>query len=111
MILVTGASGFVGAALCGALHARGFAVRGAVRSLHSSFPASGVQPVAVGNLDFATDWSSALAGVDCVIHCAARAHVMHETEADALAAYRSVNADGSRRLDFYGVSKWAAEQA
>ena len=36
--------------------------------------------------------------VDCVIHCAARAHVMHETEADALAAYRSVNVDGSRRL-------------
>ena len=83
--LVTGASGFVGAALCSDLHARGFAVRGAVRSLHSFFPASGVEPVAVGNLDAATDWSSALAGVGCVIHCAARAHVMHETEADALA--------------------------
>ena len=66
--------------------------------MHSSFPASGVEPVSVGNLDAATDWSSALAGVDCVIHCAARAHVMHETEADALAAYRSVNVDGTRRL-------------
>jgi nucleoside-diphosphate-sugar epimerase len=77
---------------------RGFAVRGAVRSLHSSFSVSGIEPVAVGNLDAATDWSSALAGVDCVIHCAARAHIMHETEADAFAAYRSVNVDGSRRL-------------
>ncbi|ULX57900.1 UDP-glucose 4-epimerase [Ectothiorhodosinus mongolicus] len=97
--MVTGASGFVGAALCRELDARGFAVRGAVRSLHSSFSlASGIEPVAVGNLDAATDWSSALAGVDCVIHCAARAHVMHETEADALAAYRSVNVDGSRHL-------------
>ena len=97
-ICVTGASGFVGTALCSALHARGFAVRGAVRSLHSFFSASGVEPVAVGNLDAATDWSSALAGVNCVIHCAARAHVMHETEADALAAYLSVNVDATRRL-------------
>lgn len=98
VVAVTGASGFVGTALCCELHARGFAVRGTVRSLHSSFSASGAEPVAVGNLDSTTDWSSALAGLDCVIHCAARAHVMHETEADALAAYRSVNVDGSRRL-------------
>ena len=98
MIAVTGAAGFVGAALCGELYSRGFAVRSVVRSLHSAEPASGVEQIAVSNLDAATDWSSALRGVDCVIHCAARAHVMHETEADALAAYRSVNVDGSRRL-------------
>lgn len=95
---MTGASGFVGAVLCRELDVRGFAVRGAVRLLHSSFSAPAVESVAVGKLDAATDWSSALAGVDCVIHCAARAHVMHETEADALAAYQSVNVDGSRRL-------------
>jgi len=98
VIAVTGAAGFVGAALCGELYSRGFAVRSVVRSLHSAEPASGVEQIAVSNLDAATDWSSALRGVDCVIHCAARAHVMHETEADALAAYRSVNVDGSRRL-------------
>ena len=98
MIAVTGAAGLVGAALCGELYSRGFAVRSVVRSLHSAKPASGVEQIAVSNLDAATDWSSALGGVDCVIHCAARAHVMHETEADALAAYRSVNVDGSRRL-------------
>jgi len=98
VIAVTGAAGFVGAALCGELYSRGFAVRSVVRSLHSAEPASGVEQIAVSNLDAATDWSSALGGVDCVIHCAARAHVMHETEADALAAYRSVNVDGSRRL-------------
>ena len=97
-VCVTGASGFVGTALCRELGARGFAVRAAVRSSHSAALASGIEPVAVGNLYAATDWSSALAGVDCVIHCAARAHVMHETEADALAVYRSANVDGSRRL-------------
>jgi nucleoside-diphosphate-sugar epimerase len=97
-ICVTGASGLVGAALCDGLHARGFVVRGVVRLSYSAVSASGIEQTAVGNLDAATDWSSALASVDCVIHCAARAHVMHETEADALAAYRAVNTAGTRRL-------------
>ena len=39
------------------LHARGSVVRGAVRSLHSSFSVSGAEPIAVGNVDAATDWS------------------------------------------------------
>lgn len=97
-ICVTGASGFVGAALCGQLMLRGFTVRGVVRSFYSARPVSGIEPIAVGNLDAHTDWSLALAGVDCVIHCAARAHLMHETKEDALTAYRLVNVEGSRRL-------------
>ena len=61
-------------------------------------PESGLPSVAVGDIGADTNWSAAIAGVDCVIHCAARAHVMHETAGDALAAYRAVNVDGSRRL-------------
>ena len=95
---MTGASGFVGVPLCAELLARGSRVRGVVRALHSVEPASGVEYFTVGNLDATTDLFSALAGADCVIHCAARAHVMNETEANALAAYRSVNVDGSLRL-------------
>ena len=63
--------------------------------------------VAVGEVGAQTDWSAAL-GVDCVIHCAARVHVMQETEADAMVAYRSVNVDGSRHLaerTFAGVRR------
>ena len=97
-ILVTGASGFVGRALCSYLLAQGYAVRAAVRSSDSMTPAGGLDVVAVGNVGAQTDWSAALAGVDCVIHCAARAHVMHEKEADALAAYRTVNVAGTQRL-------------
>ena len=97
-ICVTGASGFVGAALCRELHERGFFVRGIVRSLLAAAPISDIEYIAVGNLSAVTDWSSALVGSDCVIHCAARAHVMRESEVDALAAYRSVNVDGSRHL-------------
>ena len=52
----------------------------------------------VGSIRGKTDWSAALVGIDCGIHCAARAHVMNEAEEDALAAYRAVNVDGTRSL-------------
>jgi nucleoside-diphosphate-sugar epimerase len=97
-ICVTGATGFVGTALCDDLVARGFVVRGAVRELHSVPPVIYDEYVSIGNLGATTDWSSVLVGIDCVIHCAARAHVMRETESDALVAYRSVNVAGTRRL-------------
>jgi nucleoside-diphosphate-sugar epimerase len=97
-ILVTGASGFVGRALCSVLLAQGYTVRAAVRSPDPVSLADGFDVVAVGHIGAQTDWSVALVGMDCVIHCAARAHVMHETEADALAAYRAVNVAGTQRL-------------
>ena len=97
-VCVTGASGFIGRALCAELVGRGAAVGGAVRSLSLVGGDLQVEFVAVGEIGAETDWSSALADVDCVIHCAARAHVMRETEMDALAAYRAVNVDGTRRL-------------
>lgn len=97
-ILVTGASGFVGQALCSSLLMQGYVIRAAVRSSDSMGPSRGLDVVAVGEVGAQTDWSVPLLGVDCVIHCAARAHVMHEKEADVLAAYRAVNVDGTRRL-------------
>jgi len=98
-VLVTGANGFVGRALCAELAGRGIAVRAAVRRLDLvARDTSDIEFVPVGNIGVATDWSSVEANVDYVIHCAARAHVMHETESDALAAYRAVNVAGTRRL-------------
>lgn len=43
-------------------------------------------------------WQTALAGVDVVVHCAARVHVMDDHEADPLAAFRRVNVDGTVNL-------------
>lgn len=97
-ILVTGASGFVGRALCSYLLTQGHPVRAAVRSASSKSSVDGLEVVTVGDACAQTNWSAVLAGMDCVFHCAARAHVMHETEADALAAYRAVNVAGTQRL-------------
>ena len=93
-VLVTGADGFVGSALCAALAAAGRSVRRAVRRLDS--PPAGA--VAVGDIGPDTDWSAALEAVDCVVHLAARTHVLRETAPDALAAYRRTNVAGTERL-------------
>ena len=96
-VLVTGANGFAGAAICRHLLARGWSVRGSVRRVEAAVPA-GVEMVVCGPLDGATDWRAALAGVEAVVHCAARVHVLRETEADPFAAFRRVNVEATRHL-------------
>lgn len=92
MILVTGASGFVGRALCAQLLASGTAVIGVVRK----DAASG--EVAIGALRADNDWRAALVGCDAVIHLAARVHVMDELDSDPLRAYREVNVEATLNL-------------
>lgn len=96
-ILVTGANGFLGSALARHLSDK-FSLVLAVRSAESAGPAGQENTVAVGNIDAATDWSQALAGVDTVVHCAARAHVMSDESTDPLDEYRKVNVAGSLNL-------------
>lgn len=100
MILVTGASGFVGSALCRELVARGRRVRGASRFASES-PVStlaGVDYLPISSLDSSTDWSHALAGVDCVVHCAALAASSMSSGDSPINAYQTVNVEGTRRL-------------
>lgn len=96
-VLVTGANGFVGRTLCVELTRRGYIVRGACREL-SHATGLPVEIVVVGDIGADTDWSSALAGVDAVVHLAARVHVMRETATEPLAAFREVNVAGTEGL-------------
>ena len=94
--LITGANGFVGKALCAELLNRGHAVRAAVRAAGS--PTGNTEVSVIGSIDGETDWSAALAGVEVVIHLAARVHVMHDDAADPLEAFRRVNTAGTEHL-------------
>lgn len=94
--LVTGASGFIGKPLCVELLRRGHLVRAAVRSVGTEF--DGVEQVAVGAIDGATDWSDTLKTIDTVIHLAARVHLMNDRAGDPLTAYRRVNVQGTLTL-------------
>jgi nucleoside-diphosphate-sugar epimerase len=89
LLLVTGATGFVGRAVVARALAKGLRVRVAGRR-PDSWPA-GVEERLVGDFAGPVDWPPALAGVDLVAHCAARVHVMHETSADPLAEFRRLN--------------------
>ncbi|MBC3872195.1 UDP-glucose 4-epimerase family protein [Undibacterium flavidum] len=94
-ILITGATGFVGSHLVQMVLAQNREVVCPIRSGNSS--SDSTTPV-VGNIDRNTEWQAHLSNVHTVIHCAARVHVMHDTEADPLAAFREVNLHGTLRL-------------
>lgn len=96
--LVTGSTGFVGTALVQRLlQERHHCVRAALRHSGALLP-EGVETTWVGDLSGDTDWSAALHGVDAVIHAAARVHLMRESTADPLEAFREVNVHGTLRL-------------
>jgi len=59
---------------------------------------SGVERAQIGNIGPKTDWSKALAGIDGIVHLAARVHVMHDSAVDPLSAFRQVNVAGTERL-------------
>jgi nucleoside-diphosphate-sugar epimerase len=97
-VAVTGVGGFIGLHLTRRLLTEGYRVRGILgRTCKISLP-DPVDVLQVGRIDGSTDWSRALAGVDAIVHLAARTHVLHERRGGDLADYRSVNVDGTRRL-------------
>ena len=96
MILLTGASGFVGRAVLASVRQRR-SIRVAMRQPETAdFPDD--VGVVEASLSPHQDWIRALSGVSAVIHCAARVHVMNEEAADPLAEFRRVNVDGTLRL-------------
>jgi nucleoside-diphosphate-sugar epimerase len=93
--LVTGATGFIGKALCQRLLQEGREVRAAVR-----VPAdmNTLETVVVGDLTHNTDWSVALKNVECIVHLAARVHVMHEQSSDPINEFSKVNVEATVNL-------------
>lgn len=129
-VLVTGAGGFVGRAVCARLQQAGLAVRVAVRDPRQSM---GFHIALQGELGPDTDWSAALSGCSAVVHLANIAHTRAEAsrlervnvQATARLAAEAARA-GVRRFvylssikarmlddedDAYGRSKRAAEEA
>ncbi len=111
MILITGATGFVGKALVQRLLSENELRRlvVAVRKGGLSWPEQ-VLPVVTGDLNQTTEWSIALKGVAVVVHSAARVHVMQDTDADSLTAFRTVNVEGTlnlaRQAAAFGVKRF-----
>ena len=97
-VLITGANGFVGQAVL--LRLNGMSGATAIGSVRRAamFADAGAPLATVGELSAQTDWSGVLAGVQAVVHTAARVHVMQEAVADPLAEFRRVNVAGALNL-------------
>ncbi|MEZ6854233.1 hybrid nucleoside-diphosphate sugar epimerase/sugar transferase [Halodesulfovibrio aestuarii] len=96
-VLVTGATGFVGNALCRSLGAAAdYDVVATSRNMASFDEAVTVIPT--GDYVTFTDWENVFCNVDVVIHTAGRAHVMNDTAQDPLSEFRRVNRDATLRL-------------
>ncbi|MFB2704997.1 MULTISPECIES: UDP-glucose 4-epimerase family protein [Marinobacter] len=98
-VLVTGASGFVGSAVVKRLLAQSdsYEVVAVARTARAD-DGPGFRSVSGLELLNCEGWAAALHGVDVVVHCAARAHVMKDQSLDPLAEYRRVNVDGALNL-------------
>lgn len=95
LVVLTGASGFVGTALMDLLRGRSREFRPVVRRRGLGFAGA----VVVGEIGGpSTKWSTALQGADSVVHLAGRVHVMNERSRDSLAEFRRVNVEGTLHL-------------
>ena len=92
-VLVSGANGFVGRALCCQLAIHGHHVVHAVRGA-SDLAGNAV----IGELNGMTDWAVALVACNAVVHLAARVHVMGDTAQNPQALNRAINTEGTLNL-------------
>jgi UDP-N-acetyl-alpha-D-quinovosamine dehydrogenase len=97
--LITGATGFVGSALVKRLQKRNVRITATVLGGEDiGHVPTDVKLVIVPPLSETSDYSSAMKHINCVIHLAARVHIMHDTATDPLQAFRKVNLHGTERL-------------
>lgn len=94
-IAITGATGFLGKPLTKELSERfcDDSITLILRNLSQEFNKSNC--IVVGDIGPMTNWSNKLEDIDCVIHCAARVHVMNEKDQNPLDAFREVNVRGT----------------
>lgn len=97
MILLTGATGFVGRAVLTQL-IKQFSLT--VRTYGRRAPIGLPKNLAhvVGELGAGVDYASALQSVDVVIHCAAQPHIMNCSANNGADIYHDTNVDGSLNL-------------
>ncbi|RLL68022.1 NAD-dependent epimerase/dehydratase family protein [Streptomyces sp. Z26] len=91
-VLVTGASGFLGGAVCARLAAAGHEVHGLSRTPHALPDALAVRQHLADVRD-ADAVAAAVSGCDAVVHCAARAGLWGPPD-----EFRSVNVTGTRNV-------------
>ena len=97
-ILVTVANGFIGQSLCKELIKKKFFVRAIVRSKLKFNDFKNIEYKTIGDINYCTNWTDLLSDIDCIIHCAGKAHVVEKTSRTSEHAYNSINVEGTKKL-------------
>jgi nucleoside-diphosphate-sugar epimerase len=98
-ILVTGANGFIGYALCNKLLSDNCKVKGIVRSKnYNDRFLNGIEISQLESIGSKTEWSGAINGMDYVVHLAARVHAIPNASQDLFSSFREINIAGTEQL-------------
>lgn len=93
-ILVTGAGGFIGQALCGVMRQNALDFAPVTRRANAILPEARI----VEDINPATDWRGVLADAGVVVHLAGRVHRMEDGASDRLVEYRIANVEATLNL-------------
>ena len=93
-MLVTGASGFIGHAVCHAMRERAIKFRPVTRGAVSLASHAAI----LKDIGPRTDWGDELKDIDTVVHLAARVHMVRDLSGDPLRDYRLANVDTTLNL-------------
>lgn len=96
MILLTGANGFIGSNFQQYCYKKSRKIVLALRNDNRSKNLQSFHDtIKVGEINSSTDWFYALKGINCVIHCAAKVHMINEKGQHD---YHSINLEGTKNL-------------
>ncbi|MCP4650717.1 MAG: SDR family oxidoreductase [PVC group bacterium] len=98
-ILVTGATGFIGRAVCVKLLENGWKFKAVVRKdFNPSVLPTGIEKVYIESIENYNFCDKDFSEVEAVIHLAARVHMINDKAVAPLDAFRKVNVLGTKRL-------------
>ena len=93
-IVITGANGYIGKRLTNKILEKGHCVIGVVRQLHASNSPCYTQFL-VEDISKFNKWSDLLQDCDCIIHLAARTHILNDITKSPIDEFRKVNRDAT----------------
>lgn len=97
-VLVTGASGFVGKALCKELANRGFDIVAVTRTRDAGLSEIACKLIMADLADINDEIQSTLQQVDVLIHVAGRAHIIKEQSKNPYQEYAKINIEATKNL-------------